>query len=48
MEKEKKGIIEKEKQCPFDKNLRCEDCRLYQSFMFGEKKKICVFLRMND
>jgi len=22
----------KEKRCPFDKDLKCEDCRLYQSF----------------
>ena len=29
---------EKEKQCPFDKTLKCENCRLYDS-----DSKRCIF-----
>ncbi|MCK4431282.1 MAG: hypothetical protein KAW19_08250 [Candidatus Aminicenantes bacterium] len=39
---------EKKKLCPFNPDLECENCRLYQSFMFGGKETACVFLRMND
>lgn len=49
MEKQKKAEEKiKEKQCPFDKNLRCEDCRLFLPFPYGMGKKACVFFRMND
>jgi len=50
MIEEKQPIEEKEKKklCPFNPDLECENCRLYQSFMFGGKEKACVFLRMND
>jgi len=30
----------KEKECPFRKDLKCEDCRLYQTFI-KEVGKTC-------
>jgi len=45
---EQKKTKEKELRCPFSKDLKCQDCRLYQSYPGCQGQKICVFLRMND
>jgi len=45
---EQKKIEEKERVCPFSKDLKCENCRLFQAFPGSQGQKICVFLRMND
>lgn len=37
----------KEKECPFRKDLKCEDCRLYQVYPGGEGKRVCPFMRMS-
>ena len=46
MKKEQKKTKEKEKRCLFDKDLKCEDCRLYQTYLGGGGHKACVFVRM--
>ena len=40
--------IEKEKFCPFDETLKCENCRLYQPVWSEDAKgkKYCVFVTM--
>jgi len=47
MEEQKKKE-EKEKVCPFSKDLKCENCRLYQAYPGSGGLPVCVFLRMND
>jgi len=48
MGEEEKTLEKKEKQkrCPFNPDLACEDCRLYFRYPGGHKDKVCVFLRM--
>lgn len=43
---EKKTEKEKPKQCPFDRNLLCEDCRLFVAFPGSEGQKVCTFIWM--
>lgn len=45
--KESNKAKKKELRCPFDKDLKCEDCRLYQPYTGGKGERRCVFLRMN-
>ena len=33
----------KEKVCPFNENLKCEDCRLFVTFFGGNGQKACAF-----
>jgi len=48
MNKEQKKTDANAPVCPFSKDLKCEDCRLFQAFPGSQGQKICVFLRMND
>jgi len=36
----------KEKKCPFNPELKCEDCKFYQPYIGGKGKKICIFMQM--
>lgn len=40
IKEETKIKAEKEARCPFDKDLACENCRLYQ-FISSDTGKIC-------
>lgn len=31
-------------QCPFDKNLKCEDCRLYKVYSWGKGERLCSLI----
>jgi len=41
---EQKKIEEKERVCPFSKDLKCQDCRLYKAFPGGKGQKECVLI----
>lgn len=45
MDEKQKKQEEKEqpKRCPFDKDLVCEDCRLYRQWML-DVEECCVFV----
>lgn len=45
---QKKTKEEPRLRCPFDKTLRCEDCRLYQTYVGGRGARLCVFLNMKE
>lgn len=46
----KKPAVEKEKKkiCPFNKDLACEDCRLYIHYTDGRQERVCAFIRVAD
>lgn len=47
MNKEKKiETKEKEKICPLNPVLACEDCRLFQKFLGSKDQRVCVFVRI--
>ena len=46
MAKEKIEEKTKEKECPFRKDLKCQDCRLYQVYSGTGGVRICPFLRI--
>jgi len=49
MNEEQKKTEEKEKVCPFSsKDLKCEDCRLFQAYPGSQGQRLCVFIRMAD
>lgn len=48
MNEKQKKIEEKVKRCPFDKTLKCVDCRLYQTYIGGRGARLCVFLNMKE
>ncbi len=37
---------EKEKVCPLNPELRCEDCKFYQPYPGGRGKKACLFMQL--
>lgn len=47
MENQKK-TEKKELRCPFDKDLKCEDCRLFRAYPGSQGQRLCVFIRMAD
>jgi len=40
----KKTEKDKEKLCPFNPKLSCEECRFYQPYIGGEGKRECIFI----
>ena len=44
MEKAKKEKKEKEKVCPFNEKLKCEDCRFYRPYLGGGGQKECALI----
>jgi hypothetical protein len=53
MDKKEEKTIEKnldlkEKICPLNPKLKCEDCRLYQPYLGGGEKQECAFKIMSS
>ena len=46
MEKTKEK--EKERICPFNETLECEDCRLYIAWLGGGGRKTCAVILSSD
>ena len=43
-EKKKPEAKEREKICPLNPGLKCEDCRLYIPFLGGEGQRKCALI----
>jgi len=39
---------EKEFRCPFSKDLKCEDCRLFIHYIDGRQDRVCALIRVAD
>lgn len=44
LQKKQKKAEKKETRCPFDKTLKCEDCRLYIAYLGGEGQEQCALI----
>jgi len=44
MEKKQNKPVKKERACPFDKTLKCEDCRLFIQIPGFKGKFECAFI----